>query len=110
MDLTKGMECPRCGEKKPFQGGSFGGGLNSTNFNCDCGFTAWILMTDDKYEYSVMKEHKDCEKANPYTKFEKDNLIVKKHYFNEALKHSEGMVYSMLNKHISFIDDILKNE
>ena len=44
MDFRKGMECPNCGKKSPFRGGYFGACVNSTNFNCDCGFSAVLLI------------------------------------------------------------------
>jgi hypothetical protein len=53
MDLTKGMECPRCGNHARFQGGSFGGPITTTNAVCDCGFGAWIIIKREGYEYSV---------------------------------------------------------
>jgi len=53
MNLTKGMGCPNCGNHARFQGGSFGGGINSTNAVCDCGFQAWIIIKRKDYEYSV---------------------------------------------------------
>lgn len=53
MDLTKGMECPNCGGHADFIGGSFGGGINSTNAVCNCGFKAWIIIKREDYEYSI---------------------------------------------------------
>ena len=44
MDLTYGMDCPGCGKHNSFMGGHFGGGVNSTNYNCDCGFSAVLLI------------------------------------------------------------------
>jgi len=108
MDLTKGMECPSCGIKSSFMGGSFGGGINTTNFKCECGFTAFIVITKDEFEYGVYAENKDKIKANPYKDIEKDKLIIKKHYFEEALEHATGHIYSELGKHISFIKDLIK--
>ena len=44
MDFTKGMECPNCGNKQSFHGGHFGGGVNSVNYSCSCGFSATLLI------------------------------------------------------------------
>lgn len=53
MNLTKGMKCPNCGGHADFRGGRFGGGINSVNAVCDCGFKAWIIITREDHEYSV---------------------------------------------------------
>lgn len=50
MDFTKGMLCPNCGEHAHFRGGTFGSGVNSVNFKCDCGFSA-ILLINHKHEW-----------------------------------------------------------
>jgi len=111
LDLTKGMECPCCGIKKPFQGGSFGGGTNTTNFVCDCGFTAWIIITQDDMEYSVKAEFKDRMKANPYKDKSKDELILERYYTVEALENSKNFeITRACQKALEFIDDILNKE
>jgi cephalosporin-C deacetylase-like acetyl esterase len=63
MDFTKGLICPGCGEHTGFKGGQVGGGLNYTNVSCDCGFTAWVIITQKDYEYSVYRKRKDDTEA-----------------------------------------------
>ena len=44
MDFTKGMKCPNCDNHNSFYGGHFGGGVNTTNYNCGCGFSAILVI------------------------------------------------------------------
>jgi len=83
MNLTKGLPCPRCDSKARFQGGSFGGGINTTNIVCDCGFSAWVIFKKEGFEYQVIAEPEDFEKANPYKGIPEDDLILEKHFLEK---------------------------
>ena len=110
MDLTKGMECPSCGKKSSFQGGRFGSGINTTNFKCDCGFSAFIVITQDDKEYSVNAEYKDRKKANPYKDKSKDQIIIEKHYIKEVLdKTSNFEIIRASQRALEYINDIIND-
>lgn len=109
-DFTKGLPCPNCDRTAQFQGGSFGSGINTTNIKCNCGFTAFVVLTKDGHEYEVRAEPKDREKANPYKGKDFNKLIIEKHYLEAALKNtSSHLVIDTLHKSISFLNDILKD-
>jgi len=111
MNLTKRMECPLCGKKSSFHGGSFGGDINTTNFKCDCGFSAWVIITQEDKTYSVSAEFIDRKKANPYNNKPKDQIIIEKHYIKEALdKTTNYEIIRACQKALSFIYDILQEK
>lgn len=111
MNMTKGLPCPCCDKTARFQGGTFGGGINTTNIVCDCGFNAWVILQQDDMDYQVSAEPKDRHKANPYKDKTKDQIIIEKHYLSEALNKTNNFsVIRSLQRAIGFIDDILNQE
>lgn len=77
MDFTKGLECPNCGQHTGFKGGNIGGGINSTNIKCDCGFSAWVIITRKDHEYSVSatKLNNTEERIYKYKDYDYEGLL-----------------------------------
>ena len=51
MDFTIGMNCPSCKKLNKFSGGQFGKiSCNTVNYNCQCGFSAVLIIPNKGYE------------------------------------------------------------
>lgn len=65
MDFTMGMKCPGCKKHRNFHGGNFGGAIGSVNFNCDCGFSAILVIANKKFDHYEIKGIPANPKAAP---------------------------------------------
>ena len=65
MDFTMGMRCPGCKKENKFLGGCIGGSITQVNYNCECGFSAILLVPTKGYdiEYRGIKKDAPAEIA-----------------------------------------------
>ena len=56
MDFTMGMKCPICKVHVNFCGGQLGMiGGTMVNCNCDCGFSATLVVPQEGYDFFKLK-------------------------------------------------------